>query len=117
MWFGRFASGPALLEYLRGPFAEDMGQDEIDHEFVEASWHEVPTADARELLRDHTASGAYAEAVAAAWSAGFAANAVVLVFSGRVEHPRSVQAEDQLLQHVGTFAPADPAWTSPTAES
>lgn len=119
IWFGFFPSEEDLEDYLLeeqdegglpwSAFAEDTGVDLLGIARIESSFNEVPTADARELLRGHDLPPGLVEAVEGHWSVmggHVLANAVLVVWGGDPPPPRSIETEEYALVQVGSFRAA-----------
>ena len=91
-------------------FAADMQQDFYDHDFVESSFHELPSSDLRSLLAPHSFSPSYASAAGARFDSATlpSINTILVVWGEKIDRPVSVQRDNYQLHYLGRFA-CDPS--------
>jgi hypothetical protein len=116
IWVGTFPNEEALSDYLEESYdddslpisklAADMRQDFYDHDFVESSFHELPSSDLRCLLDGHSFSLSYASVAGARFDAAAlpSMNTILLVWGEEILHPISVLRDNYQLHYLGRFA-------------
>ena len=116
IWLGSFPSEDALDEYFEenfddenddtpiNRFAADQGETFIDHDWVERGF--LQTDNLRLLIRDHSYSEDYLDAVIrAAEAKGLTGvNTFVMADEGEVAVPKTVDQPEHKLWYVGVFA-------------
>jgi hypothetical protein len=114
VWLGIFPSAKALSEYFEesydeddsspiNQFAKDQGERWYDHDWVERGFKENATLKA--LIRDHSYSASYMEAVVAdAQMRGIgSANTFVMADIDEFDAPKTVERDSFKLYYLGRY--------------